>query len=240
LPGAGGELPATLPAAFRAIIARCLSAAPGKRPTVAELRAWLEAGAPAAEPAPPPATRLRIRVELPDSAPAAQPAPAESRRPVLPWIVTALIIVGIAVGGGLYLRRASEPAATPAAAARAPAPTTPVAPVPPAPVAPPVAVEATPPAAPASPVHEVLPQVSRNALGTIRGTLRVAIRVTVDGQGAVTSAVTDVAGPSRYFEQRSLEAARGWTFGPGPERRSFRLRFAFTRGGVTAAATPVP
>lgn len=89
---------------------------------------------------------------------------------------------------------------------------------------------------PTTVVKEVLPNPSQGALQTIRGTVRVSIRVTIDSQGAVKAAVPEDAGPSRYFERLSLEAARQWTFTPtddtGP--RSRLLRFHFTPQGATA------
>jgi TonB family protein len=86
----------------------------------------------------------------------------------------------------------------------------------------------------------VLPEVSRSALDTIRGTVRVSVQVILDEAGTVVMATTDDPGPSRYFERRSLEAARKWTFAPTQtdEQRRMRLRFAFTRSGVSASAEP--
>ena len=94
------------------------------------------------------------------------------------------------------------------------------------------------PDAPASPVNEVLPAVSRGALNTVRGTIRVSIRVTVDRTGAVVAATADEPGPSRYFERHSLEAARKWTFTPATAEapRTLLVRFYFKRSGVTARA----
>ena len=57
------------------------------------------------------------------------------------------------------------------------------------------------PDAPPSPINEVIPDVSRSARETIRGTIRVSIRVIVDKQGAVLDATADEPGPSRYFER---------------------------------------
>ncbi len=95
------------------------------------------------------------------------------------------------------------------------------------------------PAAPTTSIDEVLPEPSRGALNTIRGTIRVAIRVAIDPQGAVSAATAHERGPSRYFERLSLEAARKWTFTPGTEPREMLLRFNFTRDGVTAATESV-
>jgi TonB family protein len=67
------------------------------------------------------------------------------------------------------------------------------------------------------------------------------MRVVVGADGNVIEASPDDPGPSRYFERRSLDAARKWTFPPADaQRRTLRIRFAFTRSGVTASAEPVP
>lgn len=89
---------------------------------------------------------------------------------------------------------------------------------------------------------EVMPAVSQSALDTVRGTIRVAVRVSIDASGAVVAVTSDEPGPSRYFERRSLEAASKWTFAPAQtcEPRSMRIVFAITRSGVTASAIPLP
>jgi hypothetical protein len=93
--------------------------------------------------------------------------------------------------------------------------------------------------APPSPTHESLPTVPRSALQTIRGTVRVAVRVTIDQHGLVVAAATQDRGPSRYFERLALESSRNWTFtaAAADAPRNLLLRFYFTRDGVTAHAT---
>jgi TonB family protein len=92
-----------------------------------------------------------------------------------------------------------------------------------------------------SPVKEVIPAVPRSALDTIRGTIRVSIRVIVDKDGTVLEATSQEPGPSRYFERLSIEAAKKWTFSPADtqEQRIILVRFNLTRAGVTARANPV-
>lgn len=92
--------------------------------------------------------------------------------------------------------------------------------------------------APPSAINEVIPNASRGALQTIRGTIRVSIRVTIDKQGAVAAATTTEPGPSRYFERLALDASKKWTFTPATndEPRKILVRFSFTRNGVTARA----
>jgi TonB family protein len=98
----------------------------------------------------------------------------------------------------------------------------------------------TEPALP-KPIDEVVPDVPRSALQTIRGTIRVSIQVTIDQQGSVVAATSQVPGPSRYFERLSLEAARKWRFAPTStaEQRTALVRFHFTQDGATARAGTV-
>jgi TonB family protein len=93
-------------------------------------------------------------------------------------------------------------------------------------------------AAPSSPNQEVIPDVPRSALETIRGTIRVSVRVVVAKDGTVVGAITEVPGPSRYFERLALEAAKKWTFGAASsdQQRVMLLMFDFRRAGVTARA----
>lgn len=90
-------------------------------------------------------------------------------------------------------------------------------------------------------LQEVLPTPAPSALQTIKGTIRVAIRVSIDPQGLVVDATSHEPGPSRYFERLSLESSRKWTFAPVAtnETRTALLRFHFTREGTTARATPL-
>jgi TonB family protein len=92
--------------------------------------------------------------------------------------------------------------------------------------------------APPAPINEVIPDVPRSALDTIRGTVRVSVRVIIDQEGAVIAASADDPGPSRYFERLSVEASKKWTFTPANSeaQRILLLKFHFTRAGATARA----
>lgn len=98
------------------------------------------------------------------------------------------------------------------------------------------------PEAPPSSINEVLPEVPQSALDTIRGTVRVSVRVNIDQQGRVVNAAAKDRGPSRYFERLSVEAAKQWTFtlARSDEQRAMLVRFNFTRDGATAHASVVP
>lgn len=176
--------------------------------------------------------RLVIRIKLPPQTPDAPPA----RQP-LSKLALSLVLVPIAFALGWWgismFRSEPEPKVQSATPPPAPSETAPVVSNQPPPT-PPVKV----PEAPTAPVNEVLPAVSRGALNTVRGTIRVSIRVTLDKTGAVVAATADEPGPSRYFERHSLEAARKWTFTPASAEapRTMLVRFYFKRSGVTARA----
>ena len=83
-------------------------------------------------------------------------------------------------------------------------------------------------------VKRVLPDVPQSARDTIQGTVRVGVRVAVDPSGNVVKATFDSPGPSRYFADLALQAARRWKFVPAKvEGRNISsdwiLRFEFER-----------
>jgi TonB family protein len=102
------------------------------------------------------------------------------------------------------------------------------------------AAEVETPAA-SSGINEVIPEVPRSASRTIRGHVRVSVRVIVDSDGTVFAALSDDPGPSRYFERLALDAAKKWTFPPTDTeaQRLVLLRFDFTRENTTARAIPL-
>jgi TonB family protein len=75
-------------------------------------------------------------------------------------------------------------------------------------------------------------------LRTVQGRLKIRIKLTVDSSGNVVLAKFDSRGPSKYFAERTLEAARQWKFKP-PQvdgrgvPSEWILRFEFTRSGAT-------
>ena len=87
-------------------------------------------------------------------------------------------------------------------------------------------------------VHQILPDVPQQARDTIRGTVRVGIKVSVDPSGNVTDATIDSAGPSKYFANLALQAAPRWKFAPARDGSSdWTLRFEFSADGTKASAT---
>jgi serine/threonine protein kinase len=112
------------------------------------------------------------------------------------------------------VKRAAEQPSPKSAATSAPV-------LPPAPTRPKVEVPAqpTPTAASAAVVHgkvvkQFLPDASQKARDTIRGKVRINVRVHVDVSGRVTQAAFEAPGPSQYFADRTLEAAKLWLFAP--------------------------
>ena len=197
--------------------------------------------------------RLVIRAEIIPPAPAsASPSESNSRLPALLIGAAILLIVAIGLGWATLSDRSSSTSGQAtdmresqqrSANAWSPAPPPGSAsptqsaqsgssanPTQATPIQPPEANAAT------TALNEVVPNASQNALQTIRGTVRVAIRVTIDREGTVIAATAQERGPSRYFERISLEAARKWTFNRASTSapRSAILKFQFTRYGATA------
>jgi TonB family protein len=90
---------------------------------------------------------------------------------------------------------------------------------------------------PGSVRQQVQPDVSRNALNTITGRLKVAIQASVDASGNVSQAKFVSPGPSQYFANRAMAAAQRWKFNPpqlnGHAAESeWLLRFQFTPTSV--------
>jgi TonB family protein len=91
--------------------------------------------------------------------------------------------------------------------------------------------------------HQVVPDVPGSARATIRGTVRVGVRVAVDASGKVVRADLESAGPSKYFAALAEKAARGWEFVPPtadgePVSSDWILRFDFQSDGTQTSATP--
>ncbi len=93
--------------------------------------------------------------------------------------------------------------------------------------------------------HQVVPNVPQKAMDTIHGTLKVSVRVAVDASGNVADATLDVPGPSKYFANLAMKAARQWTFSPvNAEGQSapseWILRFEFTNTATRVSSVRAP
>ena len=235
-------LPADLSPAFRDVVARCLSTDPRARPDTAQL-----AGA-GQEPSigPAPAAAAAAAALAPGEPMPAPPAPAgpaavaaepAARRPPALTLVVGVLLLAVVAWAAVRLFGGHHAAASPPPPAQVPAASAPAG-------AP--AVTATKPArseaAPSSGVlHEVIPDVPANARRTIRGHIKVWVRVIVNPDGSVFAAVPDRSGPSRYFQRLALDAARKWTFAPadGSAQRIMQVHFDFSREGTTGRAVTV-
>jgi TonB family protein len=69
-------------------------------------------------------------------------------------------------------------------------------------------------AAPGEVLAQVLPEPSQKAQATIQGKVRVGVKVHVDATGNVSGAEFVSPGPSKYFADLALQAARRWDFAP--------------------------
>ena len=216
-------LPTTLPPEFLDTVQRCLNRDPGQRPTVAQLMAQFK-GPNATPPsaAPPVMSEPLVRTLSTQISP-------KTRR------LGAAIGVGLvalwAVWTGVHLFHNHTHAQQTAAATPSPPPA----------VSPPAAVEnlntGTPAPLPAV-VHQEMPDLSHRARESIRGIIKIAIRVSVDRSGNVVAAALDGRASSRYFSRAATDAAKKWKFSPAadPASRAWLLHFELTRGGTTARA----
>jgi TonB family protein len=215
-------VPDTLPQPFLGIARQCLRSDPKARSTVADISARLQ-----------------------------PPAKPPTRRPMLKWAYALAVTAGLGVAAFVIAPRLidrhtpvapAEPAQIPRSAPIQPTPIQPT-PIQPTPIQPAPKVRAAPPQAAVRNeiVQRVLPEVPSQARRTIQGRVKVSVRVRVDPSGNVAEAKLDSAGPSKYFAQLALQAARRWKFAPAPEvdpaqPREWILHFEFERTGTKVAS----
>jgi outer membrane biosynthesis protein TonB len=250
-------VPETLPAPFSRIVGHCLRCDPQQRWSVSEIGACLrlQARAARAATAPVPATPA-----IPE------PRKFDSPRRMAIAGVAALAIaaaVGILAIRGDHSGapaptaqqtvKSTQPSAGQQAIAGPAAQSGPQDPA---------AVEATAPAAPPSDanessravvpaglkeavpqneqefiLHREMPNVSQGALNTIHGTVRVSIRLEVNSSGEVERARFLSHGPSNYFAERAMRAAKLWRFRPQDSMAEnaasqWVLRFHYRKSGT--------
>jgi TonB family protein len=87
-------------------------------------------------------------------------------------------------------------------------------------------------------LHQQIPDVSRSARESIRGVIKIAVRVIVDSSGNVAAAMLDNRVSSKYFARAAMDAAKKWKFAQAADQASrvWLLHFEFTRAGTTAHA----
>ena len=245
------ELPENIPQPFDDIAKHCLSWDPGRRWSTTEIRKYLD-GAPVATKGDVVKQEISAVVEVrefPASATQRSVPSPEPRETIVArqgttgtWrggrAAAAVIIALVMIAGGVRLfRRSSQ---TPQ-----PAPTRSVQQSAASPMQPTTNDSLRAPKTNAGAVdrgavtHEVLPDVPQKARDTISGTVNVKVKVSVNTSGAVSHAALVSRGPSGYFANQALQAARKWTFTPptvdGKAMPSeWSLRFEFKRNGTKA------
>ncbi|HLZ40344.1 MAG TPA: TonB family protein [Candidatus Sulfotelmatobacter sp.] len=216
-------LPETIAEPYRGIVRECLQLDPNRRPSLAQIQARLQ----------PPARSVPHRPE-----PLPVPPRSVHRRP---WLAIALVIfVAVLIGLGVLWSRgkstsAQNSDATPQPATQAALPASPAR----EPAATPH--EATTPSSGGEVIHQVIPDIPQSAKNTIRGTIKVTVRVDVGSSGKVTSANLKNAGPSRYFAGKALAAAQHWEFSPPlaggqPAASVWLLQFHFRKTSTQASS----
>jgi TonB family protein len=226
----------TIPEPFRHIARECLRTDPKARCTLADIKEWLRTPA----------------------MPAAAVQPSKGRRaPSLRWwaVIAAIVVVAailvvkwatstkqetspatIAAQPSGSSNISTQPAARPSASAPARAPAH--IPVAAAPAAKPAAHSVEAPATEGAIVERVIPDIPASARNTITGKIRVSVRVAVNPAGEVTTATLASSGPSKYFANKALEAARGWKFKPAGGE--WMLRFQFGRKSTEVVPAELP
>jgi len=220
---ANRDLPETIPDPFRGIVRECLQLDPNRRCSLKEIQARMQPAARSV-PAPP--------------EPALIPTGSTSRRPVFAVAAVMIVVLGIVLAW-IYSRssksatQTSDNGTKQTVTEAAPTPTT-AAPKPAEPVV-------RPPRAPGGEVvRQVLPEVPRSAQNTIRGTIKVVVRVEVDPSGKITTARLKSSGSSRYFANQALKAAERWEFSAPevngqPTASTWLLQFRFKKTSIQAS-----
>lgn len=223
----------TLPPPFAEMARRCLRADPAQRATASQVKEILKPGPARPEPA------SEIDAVVPSEV-----AEPETRRTMgtmakpSPMVIAAVAVVLLAIIvytlSHSHKGAPSNPAQTPPSAAEsAPVPSSPPASRP----LPPSSSTTAATTGRGEVVKRVLPDVSENAMRTIRGKIDLKVRVNVDAAGNVSNAALDSRRGSRYFTTRALDAARAWKFRPAqksgqPIPSEWILRFQFKRTGT--------
>jgi TonB family protein len=214
-------VPETLPEPFLEIARRSLREDPARRWTVTDIAARLEALDGARQERRPEKTRALSRKWV--SALAASLAVALSAILITPRLINRQMnSPHISEAPSIQPKQTPQAVAPPSSRVKEAEPSAPK------------ARTSSPNFVPREVLHQVLPEVPSKARQTIRGKVKVGVRVQVDPSGAVTLAKLDSGGPSKYFAQLALEAARQWKFTPAKatDREvadEWILRFEFFR-----------
>ncbi|MGC2300499.1 MAG: TonB family protein [Acidobacteriaceae bacterium] len=214
-------VPQSIPPPFSAVARECLQVDPSRRPALSSVRDFLAGGQ-----APKPAGQIT----------AAQPSralPPRTQPPRARVVIVGTVLVVAGIVTTMFLRSHHRPS-------------------------PPAIQSSAPPVQPASPgktaqppeasvvkgvvAYRATPDVPQSIRNTIQGHVKVRIGLQVDSSGGVANATIDSPGPSRYFANRALEAARGWKFTPASMdgravASKWILQFHFGQDGTTIVPT---
>jgi TonB family protein len=193
---APGARPDSIPEPFQEIAWRCLSADPRRRCNLSDVLGLLKGQEPShAESVGTPTTTKRGK-----------------RWVILPIAATLLLLAALFGRRAMVQRPPTAPGEThPAETQTAPEN------LPPGQSPPPVREKAQPAqtgSTPGTVLGQVVPEVSRGAQSTIHGRVKVSVQVSVDTAGNVSQATLSSPGPSKYFANQALTAARRWKFQP--------------------------
>ena len=195
-------VPETIPQPFREIARQCLQVDPQRRCTVADIIGQLR--------------NPTLQTKTLDGAKVGEGHIPQAR--LKRWIAVPIIVVALLLVAWMGSKFMSHQPGVPAAETR--------------PASPPPAADTAPAQSPApfsekankTPaqkrvvrgrvLEQVLPDVSRGALNTITGHVKVSVQVSVDASGNVSQTKLVFAGPSKYFADRAMAAARRWKFTP--------------------------
>jgi TonB family protein len=218
-------VPEAIPQPLRDILRQCLKVDPQQRCKAGDILSQFRS-----QTLPTPAPLVAKLVE----------AHLQQKRPKR-WIVVPIVVAALFLVAWVGSKFIAHQPPVPAAENR---PTKPPADTPPQPQAQPQPPKPAPfsgkekPAqhgsARGSVLEQVQPDVSRGALNTIQGHVKVSVQVSVDASGNVSEAKLVSPGPSKYFANRALAAARRWRFNPPqvdgqPTASKWLLRFQFGR-----------
>jgi TonB family protein len=230
------EMPESIPQPYRRIAERCLRVDPQQRCTVDEILKK-----PEARSSPPQPTKPSPAARIYDSAIPEQKEQREEKRSKAPLFIILAIVFAVLVLAVFLARRPHESTDSSQTSSTRPA----NAPAPP--------FASNPNAAGTSNqsgvihgkvLRQVSPEVSAGARRTITGHVKVAVQISVDSSGNVTEARLASAGPSRYFANQALAAARGWKFQPPqvdgqPSPSQWMLRFQFGRASTEVSPSEI-
>lgn len=241
--GRESTLPAGMPEPFQEIARRCLQVDPGKRWTVAEIAARLEAGK--TEAGRPPALQGEHAAQAGREAAATPSSTVGDQKKSAKWLYALAFVAVVVVAAVLMLKPKPPVSSSETQTVVTALPTGEPKPSPAVTGSGGGGDEESSGSAEAEPggdvVRRVMPPVSPGARRTITGKIRVLVKVNVDATGNVTEARLQSAGPSQYFARLALEAARDWKFKPVPANgqavgSEWLVRFDFSRRGTEGSA----